>query len=163
MAVTLTISPAGDDPLTQIQSTLRSVRTVNAIITPVGDDGETMNVVSAVLLSIGGKVVITSGISSVSIVGTYDDPFLDTFQFVSKGSSNKIETPTTVVGISNVPLKKELFDLSQDVRQKETINYEVTVEYEDQFFVPSIETFTVTHDIVNEYEGIRSFIDTYYN
>jgi|694.fasta_scaffold109610_2 hypothetical protein len=163
MAVTLTISPAGDNPLTQIQSTLRSVRTVNAIITPVGDDGETMNVVSAVLLSSGGKVVIIPGTSSVSIVGTYDDPFLDTFQFVSKGSSNLIETPTTVVGVSNVPPKKELFNLSQDVKQKETINYEVTVEYQDQFFVPAIETFAVTHDIINEYEGIRSFMDTYYN
>jgi hypothetical protein len=92
MAVTLTISPAGDDPLTQIESTPRSTRTVNATITPTGDAGEVINNVTAKLMSTGADVVITPGTTSVTIVGRYDDPFIDTFQYVSKGSSNKIES-----------------------------------------------------------------------
>jgi hypothetical protein len=161
MAVSLTISPAGDDPLTQIESTLRSVRTVNASITPTGDAGEVINSVTATPINVDGDIVITSGTSSVSIVGKYDDPFLDTFQYVSKGSSNKIENSTSVVGISNVPPNKELFDLDQDLRQLETIEYEITVEYDDEFFAPATETFTVTHDIINDLEAIRSFLDSY--
>ena len=163
MAVTLTISPAGDDPLTQIQSTPRSTRTVNAIITAAGDAGEVIKNVSATLMSTGAKVVITPGTSSVTIVGKYDDPFIDTFQYVSKGSSTKIETPTTIVGVDNVPPNKELFDLDQDTRAIETITYQIKVSYDDEFFVPANATFTVTHDIYNEWEGIRSFMDTYYD
>ena len=159
MAVSLTISPAGDDPLTQIESTLRSVRTVNAIITPTGDAGEVINSVTATLLNVDGDIVITSGTSSVSIVGKYDDFFLDTFQYVSKGSSDKIENPTSVVGASNVPPNKELFDLDQDLRQLETIEYEIIVEYNSGFFA----SFTVTHDIINELEAIRVFMDEYFD
>jgi hypothetical protein len=163
MAVSLTISPAGDDPLTQIEFTLRSSRTVNATISAAGDAGEVINSVTAELKSVGADVVITPSSSSVTIVGRYDDPFLDTFQFVSKGSSNKIENPTSVIGVSNVPPNKELFDLDQDLRQLETIEYEITVEYDDEFFAPATETFTVTHDIINELEAIRSFMDEYFD
>jgi hypothetical protein len=163
MAVTLTISPAGDDPLTQIESTLRSVRTVNATITASGDSGEVIKNVTATIISVGGDVIITPSSSSVTIVGKYDDPFLDTFQYVSKGSSNKIETPTSVIGVSNVPPNKELFDLDQDLRQLEIIEYEITVEYDDEFFAPATSKFTVTHDILNELEAIRLFVDEYFD
>lgn len=163
MAVTLTISPAGDDPLTQIQSTPRSTRTVNATITPTGDAGEIITNVTAQLISTGASVIITPGTTSVTIVGKYSDPFKDSFQYVSKGSSNKIETPTTIVGVDNVPKNKELFNLNQDTKPIETFTYEITVEYDDEFFVPTNATFTVTHDIYNEWEGIRSFMDTYYD
>lgn len=163
MAVTLTISPAGNDPLTQIQSTPRSTRTVNAMITPTGDAGEIITNVTAQLISTGASVIITPGTTSVMIVGKYSDPFKDSFQYVSKGSSNKIETPTTIVGVDNVPPNKELFDLDQDTRAIETITYQIKVSYDDEFFVPANATFTVTHDIYNEWEGIRSFMDTYYD
>jgi hypothetical protein len=47
------------------------------------------------------------------------------------------------------------------LRQLETIEYEITVEYDDEFFAPATETFTVTHDIINDLEAIRSFLDSY--
>ena len=163
MAVTLTISPAGDDPLTQIQSTPRSTRRINATITPTGDAGEVINNVTAKLMSTGAEVTITSGATSVTIVGSYVDPFSDSFQYVSKGSSTKIETPTTIVGVDNVPRNKELFNLTQDTQATKTITYQVTVKYDDAMATPATSTYTVTHDIYNEWEGIRSFMDTYYN
>ena len=82
---------------------------------------------------------------------------------MNKGSSDKIETPTTVVGVQNVPPTKELFDLSQDTRLFELKTYLITVNYDDALLVPGTETFTVTQQIINDLEGIRSFMDTYYN
>ena len=62
-----------------------------------------------------------------------------------------------------MPSKKELYDLNQDTRQFETKTYQITVNYDDEFLVPGTETFIVTQKIMNDLEGIRSFMDTYYD
>jgi hypothetical protein len=163
MAISIVVSPAGDTP-TEIQSTTRSVRDVNAPITASGDEMESNIIVIASSTGVSEHgITITSGPILATIVGKYADPFLDTFKYVSKGSSNKIETPTTVVGVQNMPPKKELFDLNQDTRLSELKTYQITVNYDDEFLVPGTETFTVTQKILNDLESIRSFIDTYYN
>lgn len=163
MAISIVVSPAGDSP-TEIQSTTRSAKEVNATITASGDAMESNIVVSASLTGVSQPgITITPGPILVTIVGKYVDPFLDTFKYVNKGSSDKVETPTTVVGVQNVPPKKELFDLSQDTRLSELKTYEITVNYDDEFLAPGTETFTVTQKIINDLEGIRSFMDTYYN
>jgi len=163
MAISIVVSPAGDTP-TEIQSTTRSVREVNATITASGDEMESNIIVSASSTGVSEPgITITSGPILATIVGKYADPFLDTFKYVSEGSSNKIETPTTVVGVQNMPPKKELFDLNQDTRLSELKTYQITVNYDDEFLVPGTETFTVTQKILNDLESIRSFIDTYYN
>ena len=163
MAISIVVSPAGDSP-TEIQSTARSVRTVNATITASGDEMESNIVVSAISTGVSELgVVITSGPILATIIGKYADPFLDTFKYVSKGSSDKIETPTIIVGVQKMPLKKELYDLNQDTRLFELKTYQITVNYDDEFLVPGTETFTVTQKIMNDLEGIRSFMDTYYD
>ena len=163
MAINIVVSPVGDTP-TEIQSTIRSVREVNATITASGDETETNIIVSASLTGVSQPdITITSGPILVTIIGKYVDSFLDTFKYVNKGSSDKIETPTTVVGVQNMPPKKELFDLNQDTRLFELKTYQITVNYDDEFLVPGTETFTVTQQIINDLEGIRSFVDTYYN
>ena len=163
MAINIVVSPVGDTP-TEIQSTIRSVREVNATITASGDETETNIIVSASLTGVSQPdITITSGPILVTIIGKYVDSFLDTFKYVNKGSSDKIETPTTVVGVQNVPPTKELFDLSQDTRLFELKTYLITVNYDDALLVPGTETFTVTQQIINDLEGIRSFMDTYYN
>ncbi len=163
MAISIVVSPAGDTP-TEIQSTTRSVREVNATITASGDEMESNIIVSASSTGVSEPgITITSGPILATIVGKFADPFLDTFKYVSKGSSNKIETPTTVVGVQNMPPKKELFDLNQDTRLSKLKTYQITVNYDDEFLVPGTETFTVTQKILNDLESIRSFIDTYYN
>ena len=159
MAVTLNISPAGLDPLTEILETGRSIREINATITAIGDAGEIFESVTASLQENEPGVSIVSRIDSVTIQGKYiNDPFSDTFKYVSKGSSDKIESPTTVVGVANMPSKKELYELNQDTRENSIRTYNVTVVSD-----LGTDVFVVTHKIYNEWEGIRSFIDTYYD
>lgn len=160
MAISITVSPVGSSP-TEIQSTTRSIRSINATITASTDDVmETINFVNASLSGVSEPgLTITPGNTSVSLVGTYADPFSDVFTFVSKGSSTKLEAPTVVVGTENMPANRELYNLNQDLSQTETKTYSVIVTYNTNL----TQGFTVTHDILNELEGIRSFIDTYYD
>jgi hypothetical protein len=158
MAVLLDVSPPGDDSTSEIEDTPRSIRVVNATITATGDAGEVFESVTATIDRNEPNVQITAGIDSVTIVGKYADPFLDTFTYVSKGSSNRIETPKTISGVENMPAKKELYELSQDTRADSIRTYTVKVISD-----LGTETFTVTHKIYNEWEGIRSFMNTYYD
>jgi hypothetical protein len=155
MAISISISPAGEEN-NEIQETTRAVRTVDAIITASADDGEIINLVNGTGES---GLVITPGNTSVTIVGKFTDPFVDTFKYVSKGSSDKIEEPSIVVGVANMPRDKELYDLSQDTKLFELKTYTVTVTYDDT----ETEQFIVTQKIINDLEGIRSFMDTYYD
>lgn len=158
MAISITISPAGLDPLTQIADTTRATRTVNATITAVSDDiSETIETVSATLEQSEPGVTITNGVSSVSITGKYIDPFDDVFTYVEKGSSDLIETPKVVVSVRNMPPNKEFYNLDQDTRAESIRNYTVRIKTNMSTY-----TFSVTHTIYNEWEGIRSFVADYY-
>jgi hypothetical protein len=159
MAISITISPTGEED-SEIEETTRAIRSVNAIITASADDGEIINFVDCILLGTSEpSLTITPGNTSVTIVGKFADPFLDVFKYVSKGSSDKIEDATVVVGVVNVPPNKDLFDLSQDTKLFELKTYIITVTYDDT----EKEEFTVTQKILNDLEGIRSFMDTYYD
>lgn len=107
-------------------------------------------------------LVITDGTSSVTIGGELSDPFEDVFTYVDDGESDKTMTPVVVSGIPNVPENKKLYDLAQDMTDPYTITYTVTVSY-TKSGSPKTATFEVTQDINNEFEGIRSFMDTYYD
>jgi hypothetical protein len=159
MAISISISPTGEED-GEIEETTRAIRTVNATITASADDGEIINLVDCVLQGISEPgLSITPGNTSVTIAGKFADPFLDVFKYVSKGSSDKIENATVVVGVVNVPPNKELFDLSQDTKLFELKTYTITVTYDDT----ETQEFTVTQKILNDLEGIRSFMDTYYD
>lgn len=155
MAISISISPAGEED-NQIEDTTRAVRTVDATITASASDGEIINLVDCI-----GEpgLTITPGTTSVTIFGKFTDPFVDTFKYVSKGSSDIVEEPTIVVGVANVPRDKELYDLSQDRKLFELKTYTVIVTYDDT----QTEQFIVTQKILNDLEGIRSFMDTYYD
>ena len=160
MAISITVSPVGDTP-TEVQETTRALRSINATVTASTDDIlETINFVTATLSGVVEPgLTITPGNTSVTIIGTYEDPFSDIFTFVSKDSSTKLETPTSVIGITNMPANKELFNLNQDLTQIETKTFNITVTYNTSL----TQGFTVTQDILNELEGIRSFMDNYYD
>ena len=159
MAITLTISPAGDDPETEIEDTSRTLRRVDATITASSDDVlETIESVTAVIEENEPGVTITGGITSVSIVGTYIDPFEDSFTYVTRGSSNLIEEPKTVIGVANMPPNQDYYSLSQDTREESIRNYRVTVTTD-----LTTELFLITHAIYNEWEGMRSFVANYYD
>jgi len=155
MAISIVVSPGSP---TEISSTTRTLKTVNATITATGDAGEIIQSVLIELEENEPGVTILNGITSSSINGTYIDPFEDSFTYVERGSSNLIETPKTVIGTENLPPKKDYFILSQDTREESIRHYNVTV-------ISNVgsNSFEVTHSIYNEWEGIRSFVDNYYD
>ena len=155
MAISIVVSPGSP---TEILSTTRTLKTVNATITATGDAGEIIQSVLVELEENEPGVTILNEITSSSISGTYIDPFEDSFTYIERGSSNLIETPKTVIGTENMPTNKDFFILSQDTREESVRHYNVTV-------ISSVgsNSFEVTHSIYNEWEGIRSFVDNYYD
>jgi hypothetical protein len=141
-----------------IPQTTRSERNIDITVSATALLPEIISSVSASLDTDDPLIVITPGETEVSIVGTYNDPFEDFFTYVEKGSSNLLETPKTVKGVSNLPLKKDFYELNQDQNRLATKTYTITVNFE----VGDPQTFTLTHDILNDLEGIRSFVASYY-
>jgi hypothetical protein len=144
-----------------ISDTTRASKSINVTITATPGTGmppEIISSVTATLDAIEPGVTITSRASSVSIVGTYKDPFEDFLTYVERGSSNLLETPKVVKGISNLPPQKDFYELNQDRNRLITKTYTITVNFESG----APQTFTLTQDILNDLEGMRSFVSSYY-
>ena len=109
-------------------------------------------------------MTITPGQNQVSISGTFDDPFSDSFTYVDKGGTNLVDTPTTIIGVSNMPANKEYYLLDQDTRNYVIVTFTILVEVTTTIGnTTSTVTKTATLQVNNEWEGIRSFVDTYYD
>ena len=136
---------------------------VDLSVTLTEDEGGTILGVTASFDDPNPDMTVTGGTDTVTFSGQVTDPFEDSFFYVDKGKSDKTDTVKTVIGVSNVPENKELFDLDQDVTTyyENTITFQVTYENADGDTVE--EDVTMGYTIFNEYEGIRSFMDTYYD
>ena len=181
MAVSITCSPGGDDPTSQFAEKERPDYTLNHTVsasTSDEDDEVTSVTCTAVTYSyynasdsvVGGAtdltstLTITPGTTSVNISGTFDDPFSDSFTYVDKGGTNLVDTPTTVIGVSNVPPNKEYYLLDQDTRNYVIVTFTIQVVVTTTIGgATSTVTQTATLQVNNEWEGIRSFVDTYYD
>ena len=112
-------------------------------------------------------LVITDGVSSVSITGAIQDPFVDRFTYVDEGRSDLNQTPTTVERIVNMPDDKIFFNLDQDNQVYVSRFFLITVRREAGPVGNLVEqtpaTFTLELKIYNEWEGIRAFISNYYD
>jgi len=180
MAVSITCSPQGDST-TQFTEKERPDYTLNHTVsasTSDEDDEVTSVTCTAVTYSyynasdsvVGGAtdltstLTITPGTTSVNISGTFDDPFSDSFTYVDKGGTNLVDTPTTVVGVSNLPANKEFYLLDQDTRNYVIVTFTIQVVVTTTIGgATSTVTQTATLQVNNEWEGIRSFVDTYYD
>jgi len=180
MAVSITCSPQGDST-TQFTEKERPDYTLNHTVsasTSDEDDEVTSVTCTAVTYSyynasdsvVGGAtdltstLTITPGTTSVNISGTFDDPFSDSFTYVDKGGTNLVDTPTTVVGVSNLPANKEFYLLDQDTRNYVIVTFTIEVVVTTTIGgATSTVTQTATLQVNNEWEGIRSFVDTYYD
>ena len=180
MAVSITCSPQGDST-TQFTEKERPDYTLNHTVsasTSDEDDEVTSVTCTAVTYSyynasdsvVGGAtdltstLTITPGTTSVNISGTFDDPFSDSFTYVDKGGTNLVDTPTTVIGVSNVPANKEYYLLDQDTRNYVIVTFTIQVVVTTTIGgATSTVTKTATLQVNNEWEGIRSFVDTYYD
>ena len=187
MAVSITCSPAGDIPATQFAEKTRPDYTlshsVSASTNTVSGQNATWSVTStnctAVTYSyydgggsnVGGgtdltsTLTITPGTSSVSISGTFNDPFSDSFTYVEKGGTDLEDTPTTVVGVSNMPAGKDFYFLDQDQRWYVLVTFTIQVveTAPSPYTGSNTATFYPTLRVENSWEGIRSFVDTYYD
>ena len=145
--------PGTDEDITNVTCTAVTYSYYNASDSVVG--GAT---------DITSTLTITPGQNQVSISGTFDDPFSDSFTYVEKGSTNLVETPTTIIGVSNMPANKEYYLLDQDTRNYVILTFTIVVTiFTTIGNTTSTETFTATLQVNNEWEGIRSFVDTYYD
>lgn len=145
--------PGTDEDITNVTCTAVTYSYYNASDSVVG--GAT---------DITSTLTITPGQNQVSISGTFDDPFSDSFTYVEKGSTNLVETPTTIIGVSNMPANKEYYLLDQDTRNYVILTFTIVVTiFTSIGNTTSTETFTATLQVNNEWEGIRSFVDTYYD
>ena len=181
MAVSITCSPGGDDPTSQFAEKERPDYTLNHTVsasTSDEDDEVTSVTCTAVTYSyynasdsvVGGAtdltstLTITPGTTSVNISGTFDDPFSDSFTYVDKGGTNLVDTPTTVIGVSNMVPNKEFYLLDQDTRNYVIVTFTIEVVVTTTIGgATSTVTKTATLQVNNEWEGIRSFVDTYYD
>ena len=145
--------PGTDEDITNVTCTAVTYSYYNASDSVVG--GAT---------DITSTLTITPGQNQVSISGTFDDPFSDSFTYVEKGSTNLVETPTTIIGVSNMPANKEYYLLDQDTRNYVIVTFTILVEVTTTIGnTTSTVTKTATLQVNNEWEGIRSFVDTYYD
>lgn len=101
------------------------------------------------------SVIITPGTTSVTISGKHLNTFTDVFTYVSKGQSDKTETPTSVIGRGKVPPAKTLFNLAQDLRKSEIRSYSIVVN--------ETQVFTVTQEVENALELMKDFMANYFN
>jgi len=144
-------------------------QTVSASATPTAPatDANVTNVTASVA-GTQPNLVITPGTTSVNIGGTLQDPFVDQFTYVEKGTDDSLypKIPVTVTKVDNMPSDKLLYDLNQDNTSPYIETFTVTVQWEQgtagNLVAQSPVTFTLELKINNEYEGIRSFISNYY-
>ena len=144
-------------------------QTVSASATPTAPatDANVTNVTASVA-GTQPNLVITPGTTSVNIGGTLQDPFVDQFTYVEKGTDDSLypKIPVTVTKVDNMPSDKLLYDLNQDNTTPYIETFTVTVQWEQgtagNLVAQTPVTFTLELKINNEYEGIRSFISNYY-
>ena len=157
MAILLTLSPEGDSE-TEFEEVPRSNPVVNNSVTIEGDEDEVIESVTCTVSGSQPDIVISTTLESVSITGTYLDPYEDVFTYVEKGSSNLLQTPSVVSGVANLPPQKDFFDLDQDTRNFVTVTYSVEVVHD-----LGTDNFELTQNIYNEWDAIYNVIDNYYD
>ena len=161
--MTISVSPFAEP--WSIPDRTRPTFTINQTVTASTDDAinETITNVTATVDGTEPDLVITPGTTSVSITGSFADPFSDSFTYVDAGESTNTMTPITVVGAPNLPAGKVFYDLDQDMTAYTVKTFTVVVSYELNNSAQTPESFTLTMKINNEWEGIRSLVDNYYD
>ena len=97
-------------------------------------------------------ITITSNGASVTISGKHVNTFSDVFSYTSAGESDLTETPTSVIGLGNVPEKKNLFNLVQDGRKSQIRTYNISYNGG---------SVSVTQEVLNPLEVKRQFMANY--
>ena len=124
-------------------------------IAAVGDLGEVINSVVVSGTNIDSGITISGDVIS----GKYVEAFNDKVHYVSKGSSDLLETPEVVVGAGNVPPNKDIIKFETDSTSFVTKTYTATVTYNTS----TTQSFTFTHQVNNDFDGLITFLTNYLN
>ena len=109
MAISVSVSPGSGSVVTETER----LGTINATIGFTTDTVPPETITSVSSTTHNG-ITMTPGTTSCTLVGTYEDSFTDEFKYVEKGSSDLAGSPTTVIGLDNLPSNKLFYNLNQN-------------------------------------------------
>lgn len=95
-------------------------------------------------------VNISTSLSDISIGGIYLQQFSDYGEYVSQGSSDKLEDPTIFNDIGSLPPNKSFYMFEQDQTRSKTVTYTVTIKYDKETTVAN--TPPAPPSVTNEYD-----------
>jgi hypothetical protein len=137
--------------------------TQSVIVSVPSTETEDFTITSISVVLIGEQDPITIAVDepTINFEGTYLSGWDDVFTYVPPGESNKTTTPTNAT-IDELPDGQDLYNLNQDQKQFIARNYDVTATYIGSVSQEEItETETLTHEVFNDIESIRSFMANY--
>jgi hypothetical protein len=141
----ITISPE--------ESTVNRDTDFSLTISASGDSEELIESVAISKNFDDDEVIIEGATAS----GQHTTAFEDVLKYVSKGSSDKIESPTTVIGTGNIPPNQDLFSFICDTASEIERTYNVTVTHDGG----STSSFTHTVTVNNNLDGYVTWITNY--
>jgi hypothetical protein len=111
-------------------------------------------------------ITISTTLSSVTISGrNLAQAYVDEGIWVEKGSSNLLENPKTSIGFTNIPPKKDLFELNQDLSADKEVFYTVTVKElvdpEDPMSEVTISNLSLSQTVRNDWSSGTLFLKEY--
>lgn len=117
--------------------------------------------ISAVLLGDEEPITISINEPDITISGEYQSGWEDVYTYVPPGKSNKNTAPENV-NLPDLPPGQDLYNLDQDQTHFIQRDYDVTVTYiGDVTQEETTETETLSHEVFNSLEFIRSFMANY--
>ena len=144
---------------TELSSVIRNTTFSALANSIVLDAGETVTAVAMTSDISDSGITLATSLSAVTITGSYLGLFNDYGEYVSLGSSDKTETPTTFTNIDNLPPNKDFYLFRQDETPSKTITYTVTVTYDKETSTPSTAVPPGDPTVTNE-TGLV-FVDTF--
>lgn len=152
--------------LTELPNVIRNQNFGSLSNNIITEDGEVVIDVQVVPDKSDVGITITTTDSSITISGSYEEQFNDRGEYVSKGSSNKIEEPTVFTNIIDLPPNQDLYEYIQDPKPQEIITYSVTITYNQVAPLPIqtdlIYTTSFTHTILNDVTTGYNILKDYY-
>ena len=113
-----------------IRNTNFSAMSNNLILDTTAGVVETVTSVNITSSVEDSGITLSTSLSDVSVAGSYLAQFNDYGEFVSKGSSDLIEEPTSFLNIDNLPPNKDFYLFEQDSTDHVIVTYTVTVIYD---------------------------------
>lgn len=136
-------------------------QTVTVSIPDSEQESFTITNIQIELLGDEEPITIEVNEPTIDFEGTYLSGWVDVFTHVPAGESNKTTDPIDT-DISDLPEGQDLFNLDQDQKHFIPRDYDVTVTYVgDTTQTETTESVTLTHEVFNDLEAIRSFMANY--